>query len=115
MKCPCCGSDVQTRIGVIVDLTSNTIAVEWSAITVKLQPIEAEIAHILATSGRYVAGSYISNQVLGQKDAKVVSGRLKSNISTLRKKIKAIGLKVVNAQALGYRFIWTSVIQPDRR
>ncbi len=93
MKCPCCGQLIPVSDDVFVSLDTNSITVR--GVSLRLQPREAEILHVLA--GRMpapVRRGVITSRVWCVGEREMSAKNVDVHICRLRRKLAPLGLSI---------------------
>jgi len=93
MQCPCCGQPIPVSNDVIVSLDTNTITVRGASL--RLQPREAEILHVLASRmPSPVRRAAIVAVVWGLTEREMTAKNIDTYVSNLRRKLMPIDLAI---------------------
>lgn len=102
-QCPCCGAAVAPT-AVLVSLENNSVTLGWAAASIKLQPLEAELLHILHhASPRVVGSDTIIAGLWGACEPEDATNNLKQHVYHLRRKLQHLGVVIENVKERGYR------------
>jgi DNA-binding response OmpR family regulator len=100
-KCPTCGSEIHPD-SILVSLNTNTVTTVVGA--VRLQPMQAEIASVLAkNSPQYTHMDDIINAVYGRSREPPSEESIRTRIKDMRRKLSGIGVKIECVYFRGYR------------
>ncbi len=106
--CPCCGQSLAMRQMPEVDLDTNTLLYDTSAI--HLTPSEAEILTVLLRQmPSVVSHERLRMGVYGTQDGpEDEHGCLTVFVCRLRQRLKPVGLKIVNHSGEGFNLTWAT-------
>lgn len=103
--CPCCGSAIAPRKGVLVSLDTNTAAVGTE--TLRLTPQQTELLYVLSKAYPRVAQRQsICANLWGVNECEQPFKVIETRVCQLRKLLKPLGVEIETVRERGYRLVY---------